>query len=154
METLAILILVFFTIKHGGAEPNNVYQEVRVGLVVEFGSAEGKILKNSFSLALSDFYRINNGYRTRVSVLARDSRGDPLLSLAAGSFHFLFVLLVSIILLKGSNARMLLMRQNSLCHTLTYSHIVLSILILFVWMGNVESVPLYMTNQNRAKSGS
>ncbi|WZZ51269.1 hypothetical protein YC2023_051376 [Brassica napus] len=48
---------------------------------------------------------------------------------------------------------MLLMRRNSLCHTLTYSHIVLSILILFLWMGNVESAPLYMTNQNRAKSG-
>ncbi|KAJ0244516.1 Glutamate receptor 1.1 [Hirschfeldia incana] len=57
--------------------------KVTVGLVVDLGSTEGEILETSFALALSDFYRINKGYRTRVSVLARDSQGDPLLAYAA-----------------------------------------------------------------------
>ncbi|CAL9239364.1 unnamed protein product, partial [Arabidopsis halleri] len=64
---------------------NSVFEEVRVGLVVDLGSIQGKILQTSISLALSDFYRVNNSYRTRVSVLARDSQGDPLLALAAAS---------------------------------------------------------------------
>ena len=44
-----------------------------------------------------------------------------------------------------------LMKRNSFCRTLIYSQILVPILILFIWMGNVESAPLYMTNQNRAK---
>lgn len=70
----------------------NVYDEVRVGLVVDLSSIQGKILETSFSLALSDFYSINNGYRTRVSVSARDSQGDPILALAVGEFHLLQLL--------------------------------------------------------------
>ncbi|XP_010552008.1 PREDICTED: glutamate receptor 1.2-like isoform X4 [Tarenaya hassleriana] len=46
-------------------------------------SMEGKIVKSSVSMALSDFYSINNVYRTRVSVLVRDSRGEALQALAS-----------------------------------------------------------------------
>ncbi|CAF2155542.1 unnamed protein product [Brassica napus] len=69
-------------IKSGVADQNDgILKEVRVGLVVDCGSTEGKILETSFSLALSDFYGINNEYGTItiVSVLAR----DPLLVFAA-----------------------------------------------------------------------
>ncbi|KFK37846.1 hypothetical protein AALP_AA3G036500 [Arabis alpina] len=75
METLAsliILILVLFTT-----------DAAKVGLVLDLSSIQGKILETSFSLALSDFYNVNNGYRNRVSVLVRDSQGDPLLGLAS-----------------------------------------------------------------------
>ncbi|CAG7890800.1 hypothetical protein BRARA_A03780 [Brassica rapa] len=84
--SLLICFLLFPTIKSRVADQNEgVLKEVRlrVGLVVDLGSTEGKILETSFALALSDFYRINNEYRTRVSVLARDSQGDPLLAYAA-----------------------------------------------------------------------
>lgn len=60
-----------------------VYEDVRIGLVVDMGSMEGKLVTTSISMALSDFYHVNNGYRTRVSVLSRDSHGDPLQALAA-----------------------------------------------------------------------
>ena len=40
---------------------------------------------------------------------------------------------------KGRNAQMLLMSRNSFRHTLTYSHILLSIPILSILMVNVES---------------
>ncbi|KAF2537399.1 hypothetical protein F2Q70_00006734 [Brassica cretica] len=84
MFSLVMFALLFSTTKSGVTHSNNgVLEEVRVGLVVDLGSVEGKILKTYFTLALSDFYHINSGYRTRVSVLARDSRGDPLLALVA-----------------------------------------------------------------------
>ncbi|KAL0691788.1 hypothetical protein Bca4012_091467 [Brassica carinata] len=82
--SLLVCFLLFPTIKSRIADQNEeVLKEVRVGLVVDLSSTEGKILETSFALALSDFYRINNEYRTRVSVLARDSQGDPLLAFAA-----------------------------------------------------------------------
>ncbi|VVB09496.1 unnamed protein product, partial [Arabis nemorensis] len=84
MEILVIFILLFSTIKSGIAYRNDgVFKEVKVGLVVNLGSIEGKIFKTSFSLALSDFYRINNGYETRVALSSRDSQGDLLIALDA-----------------------------------------------------------------------
>lgn len=97
MFSLVMFALLFSTTKSGVTHSNNgVLEEVRVGLVVDLGSVEGKILKTYFTLALSDFYHINSGYRTRVSVLARDSRGDPLLALVAGEFHFLYCFFFSV----------------------------------------------------------
>ena len=91
LTSLLMFTLLFSTTKSRVADSNDgVFEEVKVGLVVDLGSVEGKILKTSFTLALSDFYGINIEYRTRVSVLVRDSRGDPLLALAAGVFHFLY----------------------------------------------------------------
>lgn len=91
LSSLAILPLLFSGVV---ADSNDGgFEEVRVGLVVDLDSVQGKIFQASVSLALSDFYRINNGYRTRVSVVPRDSQGDPLLALAAGASHFLYCLL-------------------------------------------------------------
>ncbi|XP_010442266.1 PREDICTED: glutamate receptor 1.3-like [Camelina sativa] len=56
---------------------------VRVGLVLDLGSVEGKIVKSSVLLALSDFYAIHNGYNTRISLSFRNSHGEPLLALAS-----------------------------------------------------------------------
>ena len=58
--------------------------QIRVGLVLDLGSLEGKIVKNSVSMALSYFYAIHNDYKTRVSVSVRNSHGEPLLALASG----------------------------------------------------------------------
>ncbi|XP_010496185.1 PREDICTED: glutamate receptor 1.4-like [Camelina sativa] len=62
---------------------SSMYEDVHIGLVVDMSSMEGKFVRNSISMALSDFYHVNNGYRTRVSLLTRDSHGDPLQALAA-----------------------------------------------------------------------
>ncbi|KAL1211573.1 Glutamate receptor 1.1 [Cardamine amara subsp. amara] len=87
LSSLVILFLLFSTkIKSEVADSNDgVYKEVRVGLVLDLSSTEGKILETSFALALSDFYSINKGYRTRVTVRSRDSQGDPILALAAAT---------------------------------------------------------------------
>ncbi|VVA96823.1 unnamed protein product [Arabis nemorensis] len=59
--------------------------DVRIGLVVDMNSMEGQFATSSISLALSDFYQLNNCYRTRVSVIPRDSHGEPLQALAAAT---------------------------------------------------------------------
>ncbi|KAJ4888070.1 Glutamate receptor 1.3 [Raphanus sativus] len=64
-----------------GSEQKRV--SVRVGLVLDLGSVEGKIVRSSVSLALSDFYAVNSDYKTRVSLSIRNSRGEPLLALAS-----------------------------------------------------------------------
>lgn len=90
LSSLLILFLLFSTIKSEVADPNDCgFEEVRVGLVVDLSSIQGKILETSFTLALSDFYSINKGYRTRVTITSRDSQGDPILALTAGKFHLL-----------------------------------------------------------------
>ncbi|KAF8105652.1 hypothetical protein N665_0157s0218 [Sinapis alba] len=64
------------------SEQNQVH--VRVGLVLDLGSVEGKIVRNSVSIGLSDFYTINSDYKTRLSLSVRNSHGEPLLALASG----------------------------------------------------------------------
>ncbi|KAG2301365.1 hypothetical protein Bca52824_030016 [Brassica carinata] len=56
---------------------------VRVGLVLDLGSVEGKIVGSSVSMALSDFYAVNSNYRTRIILSVRNSNGEPLLALAS-----------------------------------------------------------------------
>lgn len=58
---------------------------IRVGLVLNLDSVEGKTVRSSASTALSDFYAINSDYKTRVSLSIRDSQGEPLLALASGN---------------------------------------------------------------------
>ncbi|CAD5334320.1 unnamed protein product [Arabidopsis thaliana] len=57
--------------------------QIRVGLVLDLGSVEGKIVKSSVSMALSDFYDTHNDYKTRVSLSVRNSHGEPLLAIAS-----------------------------------------------------------------------
>lgn len=68
------------------SEHERVWDRVRVGLVLDLGSVEGKMVGSSVSMALSDFYAINSDYRTRISLSLRNSHGEPLLALASGTF--------------------------------------------------------------------
>ncbi|XP_023642372.1 glutamate receptor 1.2 isoform X2 [Capsella rubella] len=84
---LSFLLVLFFFLPNCFASNQNDDDDkrvrVRVGLVLDLGSVEGKIVRSSVSLALSDFYNIHNGYKTRVSLSVRDSHGEPLLGLAS-----------------------------------------------------------------------
>uniref|UniRef100_A0A1J3FJM8 Glutamate receptor n=1 Tax=Noccaea caerulescens TaxID=107243 RepID=A0A1J3FJM8_NOCCA len=62
---------------------SEVWDRVRVGLVLDLGSLEGKMVGSSVSMALSDFYAINSDYRTRISLSLRNSHGEPILALAS-----------------------------------------------------------------------
>jgi len=83
-----LLVLLFFISNCFASSQNNDDDKrirVRVGLVLDLGSVEGKIVRSSVSMALSDFYDNHNDYKTRLSLLVRDSHGEPLLALASGN---------------------------------------------------------------------
>ncbi|KAI5344572.1 hypothetical protein L3X38_012449 [Prunus dulcis] len=64
--------------------PNIVVEEVHVGVILDMGSREGKIILSCISTALSDFYHLHNNYSTRVILHTRDSKGKALHALSAG----------------------------------------------------------------------
>ncbi|KAG2261189.1 hypothetical protein Bca52824_068268 [Brassica carinata] len=70
--------------KDSGSEYDRVPVHVPVGLVLDLGSMEGKIVRSSVSMALTDFYTTNSDYKTRLSLSVRNSHGEPLLALASG----------------------------------------------------------------------
>ncbi|XP_048332789.1 glutamate receptor 1.2 [Ziziphus jujuba] len=57
--------------------------EVHVGVILDMGSKEGKIVYSCISMAVSDFYQMHNNYTTRLHLHARDSKGKPLHALSA-----------------------------------------------------------------------
>ncbi|XP_060671340.1 glutamate receptor 1.2-like [Ziziphus jujuba] len=57
--------------------------EVHVGVVLDMGSKEGKIVHSCISMEVSDFYQLHNSYTTRLLLHARDSKGEPLHALSA-----------------------------------------------------------------------
>lgn len=102
IRNTGIFLIIFFLISisfavtcgetHQKDRVSSLYEDVRIGLVVDMDSMEGKFVRSSISMALSDFYHVNNGYKTRVSVFCRDSHGDPLQALAAGTSIYLLLL--------------------------------------------------------------
>ncbi|KAJ0112131.1 hypothetical protein Patl1_03138 [Pistacia atlantica] len=63
-----------------------------VGVILDMGSLEGKMIESCVSMAISDFYSLHSYYKTRVVLDTRDSKGQPLLALASGKlFSFLFL---------------------------------------------------------------
>ncbi|KAL0390304.1 UNVERIFIED_CONTAM: Glutamate receptor 1.2 [Sesamum calycinum] len=58
---------------------------VNVGVIVDMGSWEGKVVRSCIKMAVSDFYSRNSRYRTRVQLHFRETGGDSLLATAAVS---------------------------------------------------------------------
>ncbi|KAK9911484.1 hypothetical protein M0R45_035392 [Rubus argutus] len=61
----------------------SVKDQVHVGVILDMGSREGKIVLSCISMALSDFYHLYNNYSTRVVLYSTDSKGEPLPALSA-----------------------------------------------------------------------
>ncbi|GKA12165.1 ionotropic glutamate receptor, metazoa, periplasmic binding protein-like protein I [Tanacetum coccineum] len=56
---------------------------IRVGVVLDMESWVGKSIHSFMSMAVSDFYALNNNCRTKIVLHTRDSKGDPLQALLA-----------------------------------------------------------------------
>ncbi|KAM5554267.1 glutamate receptor 1.4-like [Rosa sericea] len=61
----------------------SVVDEVDVGVILDMGSREAKLVLSCISMALSDFYNLHNNYSTRVVLHSRDSHGKALHALSA-----------------------------------------------------------------------
>ncbi|XP_024155948.1 glutamate receptor 1.4 [Rosa chinensis] len=61
----------------------NVEDQVHIGVILDMGSLEGKIVLSCISMALSDFYHLHNNYSTRVILHNKDSKGKPLPAMSA-----------------------------------------------------------------------
>lgn len=64
--------------------------KVNVGVILDMGSREGKIILSCISMALSDFYHLHDNYSTRVVLHSKDSKGEPLPALSAGEQFILY----------------------------------------------------------------
>ncbi|EOX93708.1 Glutamate receptor 1.1, putative [Theobroma cacao] len=62
---------------------NEMVNEVHVGVILDMGSLEGKILQRCISMAISDFYSVHDHYKTRLVLHTRDSKGETLNALSA-----------------------------------------------------------------------
>lgn len=60
-------------------------KEFQVGVILDMGSWNGKMVHSCITIAASDFYNLHAHYKTRIVPQTIDSKGDPLLALEAGN---------------------------------------------------------------------
>ena len=93
---ISLSLLILFSIFNGEicghsypSENNNVGRnnetEVGVGIILDMESLTGKSINWSITMAISDFYALNPNYRTRLVLHTRDSKGDSVEALSAGT---------------------------------------------------------------------
>ncbi|XWS36635.1 hypothetical protein CRYUN_Cryun20dG0102200 [Craigia yunnanensis] len=57
--------------------------EIHVGVILDIGSWQGKVIQSCISMAISDFYSLQKSYKARVILHVRNSQGDPFRALSA-----------------------------------------------------------------------
>nr|GMC76297.1 glutamate receptor 1.2-like [Ipomoea batatas] len=84
-----IIFLLFgeFTSSRAALGPPVPGGNFNVGVVVDEGSAMGKVVRSCVTMAVSD-YNERRRNATRIRLHVRNSEGDPLLALTAGQFKF------------------------------------------------------------------
>ncbi|GJW80107.1 hypothetical protein Tco_0144082 [Tanacetum coccineum] len=68
------------------AQEDSSYKEIPVGVILDMGSWVGKIVHSCMNMALSDFYTVNNHYKTRIVIHSMDTHGEPLHALSADKY--------------------------------------------------------------------
>ncbi|KAK2650206.1 hypothetical protein Ddye_017695 [Dipteronia dyeriana] len=74
---------VLFTQSFDETRQGMVEEEIHLGVILNMGSRESKIVHNCISMAISDFYSVHGYYKTRVIFHTRDSKGEPLRALTS-----------------------------------------------------------------------
>ncbi|WOG95092.1 hypothetical protein DCAR_0314394 [Daucus carota subsp. sativus] len=74
------VLLMFFCLLCQYCHSQN---EFRVGVILDMGSWNRKMVHSSITMAVSEFYNINSHYKTRIVPSTADSKGDPLQALEA-----------------------------------------------------------------------
>lgn len=85
----SFLIFILLSFQTLLAAQEIIYRkEVQVGVILDMDSGVGKVIYQFITMAISDFYDANPHYRTRIVLNTRDTKGEPLLALSAGSSFF------------------------------------------------------------------
>ncbi|KAM7527512.1 hypothetical protein LguiB_030922 [Lonicera macranthoides] len=82
-KKVTLPFIVLFSLLTQLPAQSNSANEIQVGVILDMGSWLGKTLYSCITLAISDFYTRNNGYKTRIALHTRDSEGDPMHALSA-----------------------------------------------------------------------
>ncbi|XP_024981032.1 glutamate receptor 1.4-like [Cynara cardunculus var. scolymus] len=72
-----ILMLLYFQL-HLKAHEDPSYKEIPVGVILDMGSRVGKIIHSCITITLSEFYKVNSHYQTRIVLHNRDIQGETL----------------------------------------------------------------------------
>ncbi|KAL7113679.1 hypothetical protein ACP275_04G075500 [Erythranthe tilingii] len=114
---VCLLLLAFLNHRSYADEPkvslldnNSEKISINIGVILDMGTWEGKVVHSCIKMAVSDFYRLNGGYRTRIALHVRDSGGDSLRSIAAALDLLENVEVQAIIIPKISNEELFLAR--------------------------------------------
>ncbi|MFS7964439.1 hypothetical protein Hanom_Chr08g00750391 [Helianthus anomalus] len=62
---------------------------MQVGVILDIGSGVGKVIYRCITMDISDFYKANPHYITRIVFNTTDTKGEPLIALYAGMPFFL-----------------------------------------------------------------
>ena len=80
------LSFLFLSPSLWGHEPLLMAKEViPIGVVLDLKSPVGRVAESYMSMALSDFYAVNDNYSTRLSLLTKDSGNDIIAAASAGT---------------------------------------------------------------------
>lgn len=74
-------LLIFFSLNFRYSYSE---KEFAVGVILDTGSWNGRMVNSCIMMAASDFYNINGHHQTRIVTQIIDSKGDPLKALEAG----------------------------------------------------------------------
>ncbi|KAL7583632.1 hypothetical protein Lser_V15G42032 [Lactuca serriola] len=77
---LILMLLSFQTLLTAHEDPT--YKDIQVGVILDMESGVGKVIYHCITMAISDFYKANPHYKTRIVFITRDTKGEPLYALS------------------------------------------------------------------------
>ncbi|KAJ9567212.1 hypothetical protein OSB04_003178 [Centaurea solstitialis] len=88
------MMLLCFQIQ-SKAQEDSTYKEIPVGVILNMGSWVGKTIHSCIIIALSEFYKVNGHYQTRLLLQNRDTQGETLHALHSAQITLSRLLMLS-----------------------------------------------------------
>ncbi|XP_022848938.1 glutamate receptor 1.2-like [Olea europaea var. sylvestris] len=64
-------------------DSNQETNTIKIGIILDTRSWVGEVVQSCLTMAISEFYMLNEQYKTRIALEPRDSRGEPFRSIAS-----------------------------------------------------------------------
>ena len=86
METPNTLMFLLFVIIVSVVTAQNSNRNIPVGVILDFDTLVGKMVRASIAMAVEDFYTLHSNYSTRLVLYTRDSNNDNVKATLAGDY--------------------------------------------------------------------